>query len=180
MSEEKKPIQVGECFYGLEAILLRRGKRVLHRRKYAVFQCVCGKRFVCLVKHINSCNTKSCGCWNNKSRSERGRKQLTTHGMTRTREFRSWESMLQRCYNKNATGYERWGGLGVTVCDRWRNSFEAFFEDMGPRPHGTSLDRIDPFGNYEPSNCRWADAYTQNRNTRKNKLNESSLVSNGS
>lgn len=172
------PIQVGESFSGFERLTKRKGKTVVERQKYAVFQCECGKRFVCQIKRIKTGNTKSCGCWNNKVRAERGRKQLTRHGMTKSREFRSWESMQQRCYNPNANGYERWGGVGVTVCQRWRESFEAFFEDMGPRPPKTSLDRINPFGNYEPSNCRWADATTQNRNTRKNKKNESAMVSN--
>jgi len=168
----EKPTIAGAEFYGFEGIVKRGNKEIVDRRKYAVFICLCGKRFVCLVKHIRNGNTKSCGCHNDRVRAERGRKQLTTHGRTRTREFRSWEGALQRCYNKNATGYERWGGAGVIVCERWRNSFEAFFEDMGPRPPETSLDRIDPFGHYEPSNCRWADRSTQNKNIRKNKRKE--------
>lgn len=166
------PKQIGVTFKGLEGFRKGATGTIVLRRDYAVFQCHCGKRFICMLKHIHSKNTKSCGCHNNRVRADRGRAQLTTHGMTRTREFRSWEGALQRCYNKNATGYSRWGGSGVTMCDRWKNSFEAFFEDMGPRPPGTSLDRIDPFGNYEPSNCRWADASTQNKNIRKNKKPE--------
>jgi hypothetical protein len=175
----EKPIQIGAAFYGVEGFIRRGDKKLIDKRKYAVFQCGCTKRFVCQIKYINSGNTKSCGCHNDRARAERGRAQLTTHGMTRTREFRSWEGMQQRCYNKNATGYERWGGAGVTVCDRWRESFQNFLNDMGPRPEGTSLDRIDPFGNYEPSNCRWADRSTQNRNIRKNKKHETEMVSNG-
>lgn len=175
----EKPIQLGVSFYGFEKIVKRGQRTVVDRRKYAVFQCSCGKRFICMIKRINSKNTKSCGCLNDSVRADRGRNQLTTHGLTRTREFRSWESMQQRCYNPNATGYERWGGDGVTVCQRWRDSFEAFLEDMGPRPPETSLDRIDPFGNYEPANCRWADASTQSRNIRKNKKHETEMVSNG-
>ena len=166
--EMNKPEQVGKSFYGLEGYRKGKKKLITLKRLFAVFRCSCGEKFICEVRHIGSGNTKSCGCHNNKVRAERGRSQFTTHGMTRSREFRSWEGMLQRCYNKNATGYERWGGAGVTVCDEWRESFESFLRDMGKRPQSTSLDRINPFGNYEPSNCRWADIFTQNTNTRKN------------
>ena len=179
----EKPTIAGAEFYCFERITKRGDKTVVSRRKHAVFVCQCGKRFVCLVKNIRIGNTKSCGCHNNKVRAERGRRQLITHGKTRTREFRSWESAKQRCYNKNATGYERYGGVGVTVCDRWINSFQAFLEDMGPRPPKTSLDRINPFGNYEPENCRWADPATQNRNTRKKRgivSNDTKILSNRS
>lgn len=178
MVEKRKPEQIGREFYALEGYRQGAKGRTALKRFFAVFRCHCGAVFICCVKHINNGNTKSCGCHNDKARAERGRKQLTTHGMTRTREFRSWEGMLQRCYNKNATGYERWGGSGVVVCERWRDSFENFLQDMGLRPQGTSLDRIDPFGNYEPSNCRWADASTQNKNIRKNVIkNAGALVS---
>lgn len=92
-----------------------------------------------------------------------------THGYTGTRTFKSWESMKQRCFNPNSPDYERYGGRGVTVCAQWKHSFETFLSDMGERPEECSLDRIDSDGNYEPSNCRWADAKTQQRNTRVSK-----------
>jgi hypothetical protein len=180
--EPKTAEQIGVEFWGLEGYRNGATKRIALRRRYAVYRCYCGKLFIAMVKCINNRYTKSCGCWNIQRTSEMGKNSShrIKHGMTKTREWSSWHMAKQRCFNPNATKYRNWGGRGVTMCDRWRFSFQNFFEDMGPRPEGTSLDRIDPFGNYEPSNCRWADISTQNRNTRKKKKNESSLVSNGS
>jgi hypothetical protein len=83
----------------------------------------------------------------------------------RSREYGTWANMHYRCRNPNAQKYALYGGRGVKVCPRW-DSFLNFLEDMGEKPVGMSIDRIDPDGDYEPSNCRWADSYTQNRNRR--------------
>lgn len=97
-----------------------------------------------------------CGC--------KGRK-AERHGMTDTPAYKSWSSMMSRCRNPKAPDYADYGGRGIRVCNRW-SSFTAFHLDMGDRPPGTTLDRIDPDENYEPSNCRWSDAATQAANKR--------------
>lgn len=83
--------------------------------------------------------------------------------------FSVWQGMISRCYRPEATGFKSYGGRGITVCERWRNSYEAFCEDMGPRPPGATLDRYpNKNGNYEPGNCRWATWKEQERNRRDN------------
>jgi len=89
------------------------------------------------------------------------------HGQARPESrgptYRSWECMRSRCRNPNNPDYARYGARGITVCERW-NSFQVFLEDMGERPQGTTLDRIEVNGNYEPGNCRWATPREQQRN----------------
>lgn len=90
-----------------------------------------------------------------------------THGHTTdgfSPEYHSWSGMIQRCTNPKRSSYKHYGGRGIKVCNRWR-TFENFLADMGPRPAGLSLDRIDVNGDYEPDNCRWADTTTQARNS---------------
>ena len=88
------------------------------------------------------------------------------HGMAYTREYQTWQAMKQRCYYPKANGYKDYGGRGVRVCEAWKKSFRQFFQDMGDRPDGCSLDRIDTDGDYSPSNCRWSTGSEQQLNKR--------------
>jgi len=128
-----------------------------------VCRCDCGQTVIVKSSSINSGSTLSCGCL----RREATRAAIVTHGMYRSREYRTWKHMIQRCTNPNKPEWPKYGGRGIAVCERWLTSFENFYADMGPRPHEFSLDRENNNGNYEPPNCRWADLSTQARNSRK-------------
>lgn len=121
--------------------------------------CICGHVRHYRAGHLRSGLARSCGC------SRKGNRG-SSHGNFRHGKndsdptYVSWSSMRERCLNVKHKSWERYGGKGISVCERW-NAFTAFLQDMGERPHGTTLDRKDPCGNYEPSNCQWADVSTQ-------------------
>src|SRR5690606_36633953 len=125
--------------------------------------CDCGNEKSVRADSLVSGRILSCGCYHKEAVSQRTR----THGLSNTLEYHIWENMIQRCTNPNHLAFGYYGGRGITVCDRWRNDFTAFINDMGPRPSNCySVDRIDVNKGYEPGNCRWATRETQMRNTR--------------
>lgn len=134
-------------------------------------QCNCGKQILTRTDLLIHNLSHSCGCL----AADNSKKRLTIHGYTSRSNpngnptYVSWKSMKQRCYNPKNEHYHDYGERGITVCEQWVSNFSQFVKDMGERPDGLTLDRIDVNGNYEPGNCRWVNYFVQNNNSRWNK-----------
>lgn len=132
-----------------------------YKRYMYTWKCLCSCGSECFVSrtHLLSGHTKSCGC----IRSETSRAKATTHGLADSPEYRIWSAMKKRCSSPRDAGWKNYGGRGISVCESWIK-FENFFSDMGHRPPGLMLERINNDGNYEPSNCKWATRSEQMKN----------------
>lgn len=118
---------------------------------------------------LRSGASRSCGCLNREDKRRVCLARNTTHGMSKSPTYDTWQNMIARCHNPAATAYYKYGAKGVTVCDRWRESFEAFLADVGVRPgRAYTIDRIDNARGYEPGNCRWVTMKAQQNNRTNN------------
>lgn len=157
--------------YGRLLVLRYKGRRITPANYFYYWecQCDCGNISIHQRGNLQSGHSKSCGCLEVENRSDINAKfsaSRSTHGRTKTSEFTIWQGILERCNNPNTINYNRYGGRGISICERWLNSFENFLEDMGERPSKRhSIDRINNDGNYEPSNCRWATPSEQALNS---------------
>lgn len=141
------------------------------RRGYPEWNCVCdcGGRGAVRANILRTGQSRSCGCLNREDKRRVCLARNTTHGMSKTPTYDTWQNMITRCHNPAATAYYKYGAKGVTVCDRWRESFEAFLADVGTRPgRAHTIDRIDNARGYEPGNCHWATMKAQQNNRTNN------------
>ncbi len=152
------------------AVPLRRTDKNRQRLWNYECQCDCGTLFVTNGSSLRRGLTRSCGCLMHRPRPDLAARN-TTHGLSKTATWQSFHTMIQRCENPNNPKYPRYGGRGILVCDKWHR-FEEFFKDMGLKPEGKTIGRIDNDGHYEPANCEWQTDEEQARNRSNNRIVE--------
>lgn len=162
----RKNVDPGTQFSNLTFIAYNGNKG---KNRAGLFRCVCGTEKTISVVDVKSGHTNSCGCLMPSLVSVGMKKHGHSNSCQESRAYTAWGNIKARCSNKNRDDFERYGGRGIRVCERWQNSFENFYADMGDPPDGHSIDRYpNNDGNYEPGNCRWATTHQQNSNQRSN------------
>ena len=158
--------------FGRLTVIERAGVTVHGEHAKWVCLCECGNATTVIGKNLRNGNTTSCGCFRKEQMSQIG-KANKTHGKSHSRLHMVWAGMIGRCNDPNKPCYKYYGGRGITVCDEWRNNFQAFYDwamGNGYDPNALygecTIDRINNDGNYEPSNCRWVTMAEQNNNKR--------------
>lgn len=161
--------------FGHWLVVARHMNNAKNNKARWICRCDCGNMSVVISADLRCNKSTNCGCIRKQVVGDMSR----THGQTIngriSREYKSWSNAKNRCFNKTTHDYKYYGGRGITMCEKWRNSFEAFLRDMGRCPRGKTIDRIDNDSHYEPGNCRWASRMQQTHNRRVSKAAQLSL-----